>query len=187
MANKYFVWKDANCNGVNQEWIEMDGRTFYEFTKHPSNKNRYFVRLGNEVCEDADIIFIEANKNKYDEWNREESARYRREKDRIEHPYKIVSLDDKASELHELTFNEVVPDESVNVEQEVISKLHYESVRKIVMDLPLEERHIIEVMYYGPELISERAAAIIFGIPRKTLNNRKIKIFEKIKKSLAQN
>jgi hypothetical protein len=60
MANKYFVWKDANCNGVNPEWIEMDGRTFYAFTKDPANKDRRFVRLGNEVCEEADIIYLEA-------------------------------------------------------------------------------------------------------------------------------
>ena len=183
MANKYFVWKDANCNGVNPEWIEMDGRTFYEFTKHPDNQNRYFVRLGNEVCEEADIIFIEANKNKYDEWNREESARYRKDKVKMEHPYKIVSLDDKASELHELTFNEVIADDSVNVEQEVVSKIYCEYVRKIVMDLPLEERHIIEIMFYGPETLSERATANILGINYVALHYKKMKIFEKIKKS----
>lgn len=187
MANKYFVWKDANCNGVNPKWIEMDGRTFYEFTKHPDNRNRYFVRLGNEVCEEADVIFIETNKNKYDEWNREESARYRREKDRIEHPYKIVSLDDKASELHELTFNEVVPDESVNVEQEVISKLHYEYVRKIVTSLPLEERHIIELMFYGSKTLSEYEMAEILCVSRTTFHYQKEKILKKIKKSFDQN
>ena len=187
MANKYFVWKDVNCNGVNPEWIEMDGRTFYEFTKDHANKNRRFVRLGNEVCEEADIIYLEATYEQFLKWHKEDVRNYRIRKDEKENPYKKVSFDDKAGELHDLTFNEVVPDDSVNVEQEVVSKLHYEYVRKIVMDLPLEERHIIEVMYYGPKQLSARSAATIFGIPQKTLNNKKIKIFEKIKKSLAQN
>ena len=187
MANKYFVWKDANCNGVNPEWIEMDGRTFYAFTKEPANKDRRFVRLGNEICEEADIIYIEATIQQYVEWHKEECVKYRNQKDRKDHPYRLVSFQETAGEMNELTFDEVIADDNINVEEEVVSKLHCEYVRKIVMDLPLEERHIIEVMYYGPELISERAAAIIFGIPRKTLNNRKIKIFEKIKKSLAQN
>ena len=187
MANKYFVWKDVNCNGVNPEWIEMDGRTFYAFTLDPANKDRRFVRLGNEVCEEAEVIYIEATYEQFLDWHKEDVRNYRTRKDEMENPFKKVSLDDKASELHELTFNEVIPDESVNVEQKVVDKLHYEHVRKIVMELPLEERYIIEVMFYGPELLSERKAAVIFGIPFQTLHSKKLKIFEKIKKSFSQN
>lgn len=187
MANKYFVWKDANCNGVNPEWIEMDGRTFYKFTKDPINRERRVIRLGNEVCKEADVIFIEATYEQYLDWDREHVKSYRTRQDEIENPYKKVSLDDKASELHELTFNEVIADDSVNVEQEIVDKLHCEYVRKVVRDLPLEERHIIEVMYFGPEQLSERSAASFLCIPQKTLNNKKTKIFEKIKKILAQN
>ena len=187
MANKYFVWKDANCNGVNPEWIEMDGRTFYAFTKDPANKDRRFVRLGNEVCEEADVIFLEATYEQYLDWIKEYSRNYRNRQDEIENPYKKVSLDDKASERHALTFNEVIADDNVNVEKEVVDKLHCEYVRKIVMDLPLEERHIIEVMFYGPKQLSERETAAILGVPRTTLYDKKIKIFKKIKKSFGQN
>ena len=187
MANKYFVWKDVNCNGVNPEWIEMDGRSFYAFTKDPANKDRRFVRLGNEVCEEADIIYLEATYEQFLKWHKEDVRNYRIRKDEIENPYKKVSLDDKASELHELTFNEIVPDNSVNIEQEVVDKLHCEYVRKIVMDLPLEERHIIEVMYFGPEQLSVREAAVIFGVPFQTLHSKKTQIFKKIKKSFRQN
>ena len=187
MANKYFVWKDANCKGVNPEWIEMDGRTFYAFTKDPANKDRRFVRLGNEVCEEADVIFLEATYEQYLDWIKEYSRNYRNRQDEIENPYKKVSLDDKASERHELTFNEVIADDSVNVEKEVVDKLHCEYVRKIVVDLPLEERHIIELMFYGNKTLSEREVARLLGITQTTLNYRKSKIFEKIKKSFVQN
>ena len=143
--------------------------------------------MGNEVCEEADVIYIEATYEQYLKWHREEFKSYKNRKDEKEIPYRKISFDDKASELHDLTFNEVIPDESVNVEQEVVNKLRYEHVRKIVMELPLEERHIIELMFYGNRILSEREAARLLGITQTTLNYRKLKIFEKIKKSFVQN
>lgn len=94
MANKYFVWKDANCKVVNPEWVEMDGRTFYAFTLDPANKDRRFVRLGNEVCEEADVIYIEATYEQYLKWHREEFKSYKNRKDEKEIPYRKISFDD---------------------------------------------------------------------------------------------
>ena len=136
MSNKYFVWKDANCNGINQEWIEMDGKTFYEFTKDPVNKDRRFIRLDNDVCKDADIIFIEATYEQYIDWIKKYSKSYRNRQGEIEKPYKKVSLDDKASERHELTFIELVSDDSANVEQEIVDKLYCEHVKKLLWIYP---------------------------------------------------
>lgn len=50
MANKYFVWKDPNCNGEDIEWIEMDNIQFSAFIVLPENKFRRFIRLGNQIC-----------------------------------------------------------------------------------------------------------------------------------------
>lgn len=70
MTKRYFVWKDANCNGKNIDWIEMKGKEFTLFKREPENNHRRFIRLGDPEL-DEEIIFIGATKQKYDEWNRD--------------------------------------------------------------------------------------------------------------------
>ena len=65
MARKYFVWKDPACGGVNKVWVELSGREFYATMKLPENKRRHFIRMGNDICPEADIIYIEATKQEY--------------------------------------------------------------------------------------------------------------------------
>ena len=37
MAKKYFIWKDPACNGMDIEWVELNGRAFYDLLKKPEN------------------------------------------------------------------------------------------------------------------------------------------------------
>lgn len=68
MANSFWRWKDANCNGKNIEWVEMTASEFKQFVRTKEGYGRYFIRLGNEVCREADIIFIEATYEQYHDW-----------------------------------------------------------------------------------------------------------------------
>ena len=35
MANSFWRWKDASCNGENIEWVEMTSKEFKEFLNMP--------------------------------------------------------------------------------------------------------------------------------------------------------
>ena len=67
MKKRYFVWKNANCNGVNPEWIELSGKEFYEFQKKVENKTRYFATLAHpeldDVCYVMECTFEDYLKN----------------------------------------------------------------------------------------------------------------------------
>lgn len=40
MTNKYFIWNDAECKGVNTVWVELSGADFYKFINNPQNSKR---------------------------------------------------------------------------------------------------------------------------------------------------
>lgn len=38
MSNRYFIWKEANCQKINSKWVEISGREFYSLLKESSKK-----------------------------------------------------------------------------------------------------------------------------------------------------
>ena len=118
MAKKYLVWKDRNCNGINPEWIEMTGEEFYAFISKDENKKRRFIVLNNRICEDADVIIMEANE--------EEFLRFQKEYDHAKYLYRFekqvsfISLSEPLSEGEELCYADIIADETVNVEEDCV-------------------------------------------------------------------
>ena len=56
MSNRYFIWKEANCQEINSKWVEISGREFYSLLKE-SPKKRYFEKI-DECVEDLSLIHI---------------------------------------------------------------------------------------------------------------------------------
>ena len=104
MANSFWRWKDASCNGENIEWVEMTSKEFKEFLNTDESHGRYFIRLGNEICPEADIIFIEATYEQYQDWRSEMLHHFYLQ--RVNPGYTEVSIDciDEESDLsmHEI-------------------------------------------------------------------------------------
>ena len=65
MANIYLRWKNPDCNGKAIEWEEMSGKAFFAFLNSNSSEGRYFIKLNNDICFDANVVFIEATKAQY--------------------------------------------------------------------------------------------------------------------------
>lgn len=63
MTLKIFVWADANCNGENIEWVELDVKGFLDFISNPQNKGRRIIKLCDPYFNEADTIYIEATCN----------------------------------------------------------------------------------------------------------------------------
>ena len=191
MAKIIFIWKNPKCVGVNPEWEEI---SVFDLIKMKNefigNKSRYLARVPGVEDED-DYYLLECTHKEFLCSQAEKQKRQRKKKDKedFDKIFEIVSMDlsfeSESGETYSL--HDLIGDGSVNVEKDAIKKIVCEEINNIVESLPYEEKRIIKLMFYGPELLSERKAAAILRIPQKTLNNRKIKIFEKIKKSLAQN
>ena len=66
---KYFIWKDANCNGINPEWLEITGQEFRKLKKE--NPERRFIISYDEDDPESDRFLFEATRKDYNEWNRD--------------------------------------------------------------------------------------------------------------------
>lgn len=71
MTLKIFVWVDANCNGENIEWVELDVKGFLDFISNPQNKGRRIIKLCDPYFNEADTIYIEVTEEQYIEWKKE--------------------------------------------------------------------------------------------------------------------
>lgn len=183
MKSIFLVWKDKNCNGENPEWIYMKANEFFEFKKLPENADRRFVQVGDKKSPlDDTVIFIEANEELYKISNAEQSRKSRTAKTKKDHPLTFISLDALRGSDEDIDNHQRYSD-SKGDEEYIMGKLQVGEFHEVIKDLTDSERktlHIILFSYLHHK--SERETATYFGIPQKTLNCRKQKIFEKIKK-----
>ena len=191
MAKRIFIWKNPMCVGVKPEWEEI---SVFDLIKMKNefigNKSRYLARVPGVEDED-DYYLLECTHKEFLCSQAEKQKRQRKKKDKedFDKIYEIVSMDlsfeSESGENYSL--HDLISDESINVEKDAIKKIVCEEIKNIIESLPLEERQIIKLMFYGEEPLSVRAMSMALGIPRNTFNERKRKIFIKIKKSLGQN
>ena len=189
---RYFVWKDANCNGINPEWVEISGE---EFMKLKANEpKRRFIPCYDEDDPESDVFLYEATKENYNEWNRDQMRYHYR--DAVFHQkYKFVSLDDLVSEDDEegLTWAEVIPDTSeedaaaheafIDWKEEKLAL-----IKELLKEIDEEEYALLWNLIMNPkkeERMTEKAYAEKLGISQQAVHKRKKKLLDKFRGRLG--
>ncbi len=186
MSKKYFIWKDRNCNGVNPEWIELSGSEFYQFINNPENTTRRFEVLDNRICNDADVLTFEVTEKRYREFSK--AHRHERYLDDCSQGYFCVSMQESISDDEDLTLDELIADESVDVEETAIDIVTRKQVQEIVETLNGQIKFVADLLLLAYETgKSEREICREFSVPQTSFRNYKKKIFKIIEKKLAQN
>ena len=189
---RYFVWKDANCNGINPEWLEISGE---EFMKLKANEpKRRFIPCYDEDDPESDVFLYEATKENYNEWNRDQMRYHYR--DAVFHQkYKFVSLDDLVSEDDEegLTWAEVIPNTSeedaaaheafIDWKEEKLAL-----IKDLLKEIDEEEYALLWNLIMNPkkeERMTEKAYAEKLGISQQAVHKRKKKLLDKFRDRLG--
>ena len=185
MKNIFLVWKDKNCNGENPEWIYMNPNEFFEFKRQPENADRRFVQVGDKNSDlDDTNIFIEANEELYKKSNAEKSRQSRILKNKKDYPLTFISLDALRGSKDDIDNHERYSDSKGN-EEYIMGKLQVGELHEITKNLTDSEREALDIiLFFYLHHKSERETAVYFGIPQKTLNCRKKKIFARCKMKL---
>ena len=191
-ADRYFMWKDPHCKGINPEWIEMSKDEYIAFIsvedKHQRRINR---RRRFEITEDDwdgnRTSAFEVTLKRYREWDAEKHREAYQKKMEEKEGITLVSLDAPLynDDGEDFTLYDIIPsDYGVDhAEEELIEKLY-----RALDTLTPEERKIIDLIYLeNHEKKSERKIAIELGVPRMTLVNRRKEIIRKLRKILVQN
>ena len=168
MARKYFVWKDPACGGVNKVWMELSGKEFYAMMKLPENKRRHFIRMGNDICPEADIIFIEATKQEYADWRRDQNASIYRARQRK--GVSTLSLDCQVRDADVDTLHETVGDEQVDVERAALSHIAHEQLDHALETLADDEIQLLTELYVRSRSVSDIAREQ--NVHRSTITRR---------------
>ena len=95
--------------------------------------------------------------------------------------FKFISMDE-ISEDSDIREKNMLTDENINVSFEVERRIEIEQLKNALLELDAEEYKIIKALFYEENSIIEYAKKI--GIPFTTLQSKKEKIIEKLKKFL---
>lgn len=186
MANKYYIWKDVNCNGTKPDWIEISGAQFFALGKDKTQK-RYFKRIDDGVEDGADVLIMETTYEEYKDWHKKQESKRRKKKRQEQYKPQFISLDELVSDT-EFTYSEVIPDTSVNVEDDVLTNIENAMLREIIASLSDEEKQVLKIVKQAIEKkISERQICREMEIDREEFRYKREKIFKKIRKSFPQN
>lgn len=186
MIKRYFIWKNPECNGMNPEYVEVSGKEFYEKIKADERK-RYFKQIDEGVEFGMEVYVMETTYSDYLKWHKEKEKDRRKKKEQDEYQPVFVGLNDFVGDS-ELTYEEVIADENVNVEETVMRDYEIQLLKQYISQLTEEEQEIIRLVLIAlEEGISERALCNNLGMQRTTFQSRKYKIFKKIEKSFGQN
>lgn len=178
MSRKYYVWKDPACGGKNIEWQVLSGAEFYTMMQLPENKGRRFIPFVDEGQEENDTIYIEATKEQYSHWHKENNAYlYRR---MINQPFATVSISCPISDEEGLSLSETMSDSSVNTEDEAIKHLQIMAARDALKKLNRKDRWLLEQIYV--EHRSTIDVSIELGVSQPAVYKRVNRLLKKIKK-----
>ena len=138
--------------------------------KKPKEREKYVIRLG-------DGRIVEVNREIYLEWYRSERReRYQKERDR---KHGLCSIE----KLHEKGY---FPEQSIfasDTTQETVLRNEYQSrLQNALSNLSEQDLRLLKLLYF--EEITVKKAADIFNCSRKTIQNRRKRILEKIRKMM---
>lgn len=187
MKKIYLVKKNPELPAGRDNWTIMSLKEYLEFVKTPEGQARKSGIGQLDGCDTDDVII-------YAECGEETAARWRSEKDRHDYltearkkaGYMELSLSGiELSGGDDVNGEELIRDETKDIETTVIIRIMKEKLRVAVMDLNAEDRHLIEKLFLTAEPMTETEYAKEIGTTRAVVNYRKKRILDKLKAVLG--
>ena len=162
MARRYFRKKDPAAQESNPEWIEMSGQEFYRFITSPEGRGCFFI--------DMEDVVIEAPKETYEEWRREQSRKNYRQNQAAKIGVKVLSLNsDEISERGSGV--DVIPDETVHVEEDAILSSEIHDLYAALSQLDPVSYGLIHSYYLAEDHKTESQIAEELGVSQSAVHN----------------
>lgn len=182
---KIFYIEHENGNYFSSDrsrrYIRLIGRAAFKYLQENKKGVRYFYPTTTKE-EAGHQVFVEATEDSVQKIRREINHQKYMDDIKAESQIVCISLLDQAEGEEDLTVEDTIIDDSVNIEEQVIHEIELEMLRRALKTLTDEELKIIYGLFLGKERLSERELSRRLGIPQKTINNRKHRIFKKLKK-----
>ena len=175
MYKRYFWMKDPKCRRDEIEWIEMTGKEFYRFVNSPEGRDRHFI--------DMDDVVLEASESEALDYRAEQNHRYYIQTQ--EEGWSTLSIYDVGDE-NRCSGEEVVRDESQDVEAEAILHIEKAVLQNALHHLDSESYQLIHALYLADTRKTLRQLSLESSIPVMTLQDRKKKILAQLNRELLK-
>lgn len=185
MGRKYYI-KDENGTVLSSDgktkFKVVEGAALYKYLQSDERKEKYFYCYKDD---NDDVIGVECTCEQYMEFECERGRRkYLRLIDK-EMGYEKVSLDFSIQlDDDDVSIIESIEDENADIEKIYDRQEMIEKIIEVLDSLSKEERDLITELYLSTDPKTEREYAEKIGITQPTVNYRKMRILEKIKKFL---
>ena len=179
MAKRYFMWRNPMCEGRNPEWQEVSGNEFYRLIRKPENRGRRFIRLGNNLCPEDDVIYIEATPAEYADWHRSATSEAYRSKLLRESGYAFVSIYESADNGKEKILD-ALKDPKADVESEALSNIERAQLAVALMALDKDDLALLSEIYLNGKTMAEVARKE--GVNRSSIKRRVDSIIKSLRK-----
>ena len=181
---KVFYIEDKNGQYVSADgskrWTRLTGQALYDFLQTERGKKTYFfvdtddngVAIGVEITDKEQQIAFETDKRRrryMSDWQKESG-------------YITVSFDYFETEDGTSTGDEVIPNDDDSIEDDVLRQFDLETLRRALDTLTEDEYALICALYLQDKPMTERDYAKAIGVPRTTLEYRKMLVLQKLKK-----
>lgn len=166
MKKAYWV---MNKPGSVTEWVEMNGKQFYDFITSPIGKGRYFI--------DCETYKLEVSLKQYQQWKLETNRQNYLQgfKDEVV----ILSLESLAD--NDFIFDYKANGLSVCIEDDVLQKIDLQRLSEAIQSLAYDEQWLINELFLCGTPKTEREVAKETGLSQPAINKQKNKILKKLK------
>ncbi len=145
--------------------------------KTPKERERYFVRLDTgDVCEVSREVYL-----CYYAGERQE--RYQAERDRKNGLISIEEMAEKMSQNGKGCGYDFIPSDEESVAEQVMKKLLIEQLYIALDQLNADDKHLIMALYF--DNVSLRSYAKELGVTHRTIQKRRDKILEQLRKLMG--
>ncbi len=170
MYKRFFWMKDPKCKLEQIEWVEMTGQEFYRFINSPEGQGRHFIDMDDVVLEasETDARSFKAEKN---------HSYYIQAQEEGWSTLSIYAIEDE----YGCSGEEVVRDETQDVEAEVIMRIERKALLSALSHLDTESRRVIHALYLADVRKTERELAQERGVSQVAIHKQKKKILSTLK------
>ena len=185
MKTIYLVKKHPEVHGHQDNWITMNSYEFAMFMKTDEGKRRrqYFGEFDAVDYDDYRIV-MECDLETAKEMKKEKDRRIYLRNERRKSGYITFSIDDKMSDDDRNEEEMHLVDQSVDVENTVITTMELESLRSALEKLSDSELELIMRLYLDEDNLTGEECGKILGLSRKTVHWKKEKILKKLRSFL---
>ena len=180
----FLVKKNPALPGSNDNWIYMNYQQFERFLNTPEGREREanFAQI-DRVSQNDVLYTIEGDSDVVKKIMAEKDAHDYRENAKRKTGYTVCSYSAVYDSVLEILGEDLIVDESANVERIVIHKFLLEAIKECCMELSEEDRHMVDHLYDDPQMTVEEYADLV-GLPVHVVKYQKKKIFSSLRRML---